>query len=912
MSNRRARFRDASVKKPRTANDTGSAFARALALHQNGLLADAQTLYREILRNLPNHFDALHLLGVSEHQSGHLDAAESLIRRALVIDPRSAAAHSNLGNLLVQSRRLGEALASFEKAIALKADYSEAFFNKAHALGELRRFEEAVASYDRAIVLKPDFAEAWSNRGHALLELQRPAEALQSCDRAITLRPGFAEAWGHRGNILRALKRPAEVLESFDRALALRPNSAEAWNNRGNALRELRRLDEALASYDRANALAPDFAAAYRNRGITLLQLGRPDAALECVDRSISLDPTCAAGFFSRGNAMLYLERREEALISYDRAVELDPSDAPAFSNRGNVLRELKRFDDGLVACDAAIALDPQYVEAYNNRGNILRELNRFDEAVASYDVALSVKPDYAGVWCNRGEALFSLERFDAAIASHDRALAIDPNLAAAWLGRANILIRTNRLIDAFAACNNAVSIAPNSPRALTQLGQCHARQGDTVQAVACYDRVLAIKPDYESAISNKVFTLDFDGNVGFAEHQAARAYWWQQIGSKIAARSQPHHDNDCDPSRRIVLGYVSSDFRRHSAAIGFSPVLESHDKTQFEVICYSCSLTEDAGTREFQQMADRWRNASQWSDDYLADRIRADKVDILIDLSGHSAGHRLRVFARKPAPIQVTAWGHSTGTGLSTIDYLFSDPVAIPSAVRHLFAERIYDLPCLVIIEPPLSEMRCTEPPVLSKGHITYGVFNRIDKISDDAVRVWARILQSDVAARLLIKHHAVDDSSIRSTLRERFARHGLSADRIDLLGSTSREQHLAAYGQVDVCLDPFPQTGGVSTWEALHMGVPVVAKLGGGVSNRLSGAILSAIGMTEWVAADDDEYAGIALNHASVPDRLRTIRHELPARIAVSSEWGPAAYTRAVEEAYRAMWKEYCDRAT
>jgi predicted O-linked N-acetylglucosamine transferase (SPINDLY family) len=559
-----------------------------------------------------------------------------------------------------------------------------------------------------------------------------------------------------------------------------------------------------------------------------------------------------------------------------------------------------------------AVALDPRYVEALNNRGNILQALKRFDDALASYEEALGVKPDHADVWCNRGEALFALERFDEAIASHDKALAINPDLAAAWLGRANVLVRTNRLVDAYAACDRALALKPGSPRALVLLGRCHARRGDTDEAVALYDRALAIKPDDESAISNKIFTLDFCRSVGFPQHQEARACWWQQIGSKIAARSQPRHDNDRDPARPIVLGYVSSDFRTHSAALGFRPVLKNHDRTRFEVICYSCSPTEDAGTREFQQMADRWRSASQWSDDRLVERIRADGVDILIDLSGHSAGNRLRAFARKPAPIQITAWGHGTGTGLPTIDYLFSDPVAIPSAVRHLFAEKIHDLPCLVIIEPPRSELRSLEPPALSKGHMTYGVFNRIDKISDDAVRTWARILRSDVAAQLLIKHHDVDDPSIRSTLREKFTRHGVSADRIHLMGSSSREEHLAAYGQVDVCLDPFPQSGGVSTWEALHMGVPVVAKLGNGVSSRLSGAILSAIGMSEWVAADDDDYAGIALESASMADRLRTIRHELPTRIATSSGCDPVAYARAVEEAYRVMWEDYCKLTT
>jgi predicted O-linked N-acetylglucosamine transferase (SPINDLY family) len=240
------------------------------------------------------------------------------------------------------------------------------------------------------------------------------------------------------------------------------------------------------------------------------------------------------------------------------------------------------------------------------------------------------------------------------------------------------------------------------------------------------------------------------------------------------------------------------------------------------------------------------------------------------------------------------------------------SDPVLIPSAVRHLFAEKIHDLPCCLTIDPPPPELRCSEPPSLAKGHVTYGVFNRAKKFSDSAVAIWARILRSDVRARLLIKDKDVDDQSVQLALREKFASHGVSADRIDILGSTPWVEHLAAYANVDLCLDPFPQNGGVSTWEALHMGVPVVARLGDGLPGRISGAILTSIGMSEWVAGSDDEYAEIALKNASRPDRLRTIRHELPGRIATSASGNPAAYTRAVEQAYRTMWEDYCGRAT
>jgi predicted O-linked N-acetylglucosamine transferase (SPINDLY family) len=251
-----------------------------------------------------------------------------------------------------------------------------------------------------------------------------------------------------------------------------------------------------------------------------------------------------------------------------------------------------------------------------------------------------------------------------------------------------------------------------------------------------------------------------------------------------------------------------------------------------------------------------------------------------------------------------VTAWGHPTGTGMPAIDYLLSDPLLLPTEVRHLFAEQVCDLPCAIIIEPPPAALRCKEPPVASSGYVTYGVFSRVSRFSNAAISVWSRILRSDATARLLIKDHLINDPSVQSRLLQNFAANGIAPDRIDLMGSTSREEHLAAYQRIDICLDPLPHGGGVSVWEPLHMGVPIVTALGNGMASRVGGAILSAIGMTDWIANDKDQYVNIALR--SNPDRLRTIRHELPDLI--DRRCGPAAYTRSVEAAYRTMWQTYC----
>jgi len=716
-------------------HDVAGAYAHAVDCYQRGLIAEAQKGFRFVLKKHPNHFDTLHMLGLSEYQLGESEAAMRTIKRALLVEPRSEAAHSNLATVL--------------------------------------------------------------------LSLGKAADSLASCESAIRLAPAFANAHYNHGNALFALGRFSDAAASFRTAFGLNPQFVDAFNNCGNALHQARQFVEAIACYDQV------------------------------------------------------------------------------------------------------LALDPHHVLAYINRGAAFIELRKTDEAIADFDRAIALAPDHAGVWINRGEALLQRRYLPESLQSYDRAIELDPRSPEAWLGRANVLGLSRRVDEAKRACQEALAIDPNSGKALVQFGQCLAHQGDADAAIALFEQALLINPCDDAAHASRIFTLDFSATATFAEHQAARADWWRTIGAvEAGARPAPVHDNARDPLRKLVIGYVGAEFKRCSAAYTYRSVLESHDKTRFEVICYSATTKTDEVTESFKQSADHWREIGQWPDDQLEACIRRDKIDILVDLFGHSADNRLRVFARKPAPVQVTAWGHATGTGMPVMDYLFADPVAIPHEVRHLFAEQIHDLPCLIVTEPPRGDFRLPVAPVTQNGFMTYGVFNRVSKLSDVALALWSRLLTSKADARLVIKDHLLDDHETCRILRDRFARSGADLDRIRLLGSTSREKHLEAFGQIDVCLDPFPQGGGVSTWEALYMGVPVVTRMGRSVPTRAAAAILSATGLSDWIASDDQDYLAIATRQ--VPAQLQALRQDLPAFI--NRRCGPLTYAKAVEDAYRQMWARYC----
>ncbi|GLH76206.1 acetylglucosamine transferase [Bradyrhizobium sp. SSBR45G] len=730
-------FQNARLQK-RAKKQADALLPAAIKAYREGRHREAQGLCQQILQDLPHHFGALHLLGVSERDCGRFEQAALVLTQTVEIDPRSAEAQSDLGISLSRLGRHEEARAHFERAIALKPNFPTALTHLGNALMSLFRFEEAIAAHDRAIALKPDYAEAHANRGMALM----------------------------------------------------------------------------------------------------------------------------------------FTSRHEEAGQNFDRALSLQPRLLTALFGKGVASMNLRDFDAALAALNAALAINPNAAAVIAQRGQVYQELGKFDAAEAEFDAAL----------------------------------ALEPLLEAALNGKATVTLANGNIALAISVINKVLAQNPNSEIAWTLLGVCSAMQGDIATAIDHYDRAIAIRPNHEDAITKKIFALDFLPEIGVERLQEARRYWWEAIGSRLQRRSLGVRN--VDPDRRLVVGYVSSDFRDHSAAFAFLPILRHHDHAQFEILAYSCSPMKDAKTDLCRSLVDRFVDASPWSDDKLADQIQADKVDILVDLSGHSAGHRLTVFARKPAPIQVSAVGSVTGTGLPVMDYLLADPVAIPAAVRHLFAEKIYDLPSLITIEPP-PPIPPSPLPMLRNGHVTFGAFNRIDKLSEPTLRLWSKLMAATPGSIIVVKNHSMGDALLRDGLIARFVAHGIAADRVICAGKTTRQEHLAMFADIDISLDPFPQNGGISTWESLQMGVPVVTKLGSGPAARAGGAIVKAVGLDEWVAEDDEGYLATALNFCSRPAELAALRARLPAMVSQSAAGNGALYTQHVENGYRKFWRDYSRQA-
>jgi predicted O-linked N-acetylglucosamine transferase (SPINDLY family) len=363
-------------------------------------------------------------------------------------------------------------------------------------------------------------------------------------------------------------------------------------------------------------------------------------------------------------------------------------------------------------------------------------------------------------------------------------------------------------------------------------------------------------------------------------------------------------------PDRRLRIGYVSPDFRAHSVASFLEPVLARHDTDNFDVVCYAQVAHPDRTTERLRQLAGHWRDTCAQSDEQVANMIRQDRIDILVDLAGHTRNNRLTVFTHRPAPIQLTYLGYPNTTGLPQIDYRLTDALADPPEADALHTERLVRLPRGFLCYSAPQDAPAVSPlPATAVGHITFGSLNNLAKVNEQVVELWARVLHAVPGAQLLLKGKALCDQATAGRFVEMFARHRIPADRLRLASwAATRAQHLTTYAQVDIALDPFPYNGTTTTCEALWMGVPVVALAGDRHAARVGVSILTHVGLREFIATTPDDYVRTAAGLAADRARLVALRASLRRRMADSPLCDGAAFTRDIEATYRAMWETWC----
>jgi protein O-GlcNAc transferase len=846
---------------------------QGFSLHQQGELARAKKIYTQLLEGQPDHFDALHLLGVIAIQSRNPTLAADLIGKALVIKPGNAVAQSNRGNALLELKRPEEALTSYDKAIALKSDYAEAIYNRGNALQELKRLEEALASYDKAIALKPDYAEAFTNRGNALKELNREEEALASYDKAIkiasAIEPDYAEAHYNYGRALQELNRLEEALASYDKAIAIKPDYAQAFSDRGNALNGLNRAEEALASYDKAIAIRPDFAAAFNNRGVALQALKRLSDAVASYDKAIDFKPDYVEAFNNRGITLQQLKRQEEALASYDKAITIKPDYADAYINRGNALTDLKKQEEALASYDKAIALKPNYAEAHINRGVALELLMRQEEALASYDKAIDSRPDFVEALSNRAKTLHVLNRVDEALASYDKAIAIKPDH--------EFLLGSKLHMKMYLCDWSDLS---------NQLHQLESALADAYKVVSPFELL--------GLIDNPALQL-----------QASKIY---------ADALYPASDNlnvvkKRAPDGKIRIGYYSADFRDHVVSELIIGLFEQHDSDRFEVYGFSFGppSSDDVRKRIYNTL-DHFIDIETKSDNEVAQMSRILGIDIAIDLGGFTKNSRLGIFAARCAPIQVNYIGYPGTMGAAYMDYIVADKTLIPHVSQQYYTEKIVYLPNSFQVNDSkrkISEKVFTRQEVgLPEIGFVFCCFNNNSKILPATFDGWLRLLKSVKGSVLWL--YADQPTAVKNLKKEAEIR-GVNPNRLVFARREKGDAHRARHRVADLFLDTLPFNAGATASTALWSGLPLLTLIGESFTARYAASLLHAMDLPELITETQAQYEARAIELANDPAELAEIRAKLHRNLQTSTLFNGELFARHIEAAYEEMYRRY-----
>lgn len=719
-------------------SDSAALLARAIALHRQGRLKEAQPLYTQVLRLTPGNNEARYLESLLHLQTGETEAGIAGLRKVLKREPAHADAHYNLGLAWQRQGKHDKALACFERVLALQPENVEARFHQGLSFAGLARYDQARDSFEHVVARAPDLAVAHLNLGNALAELERHAEACTAFETALARRPDFAEAHNGLGVALVRRNRYEEAARHFREAIRLRADMVEAYTGLSDALR----------------------------------LMGQPEAALGCCEAGLRIRPDDAAAHIVLGQAQAKLGRHREALAAFERALELQPDLAGAHNELGGALH----------------------------------------------------------LWGRHAEA--------------------------------------------------------------THHGL----------------RALTLAPDKDAIASVQLFNLHYDPHLGAAEVAASHRAFGERFEAPLQS-AWTAHTNVPDPNRTLKIGFVSADFRNHPVGYFMADLIGALAGCDLELYAYATHKKDDSLTERIRPHFAAWRNVLRMDDEKLAEQIRADGIDVLVDLAGHTDGNRLLAFARKPAPVQVTYLGYFNTTGLAAMDYILSNDWLLPSQEECLYTETPWRLPdAHLCFSPPGVQVEVSELPARRSGEVVFGCFNKIEKVNDKVIACWTRILAAVPNGKLHLKASGLSDPAVAEAWRNRLVGHGIPAARLIMESGSGFEDYLRSFNEIDIALDPFPYNGGTVTVHALWMGVPVLALHGDHYVAHMGESILRTIGLPEWVAMDEDDYVAKAVAFTTDLDALARVRRSLRERLLASPICDAPRFAGNLEAAFREMWRLWC----
>ena len=649
------------------------------------------------------------------------------------------------------------------------------------------------------------------------------------------------------------------------------------------------------------------------DRAFQLVRSNRFSESENIYRRILETSPDSPRALHALGVVAYRQGKQHQAVSMILRALEIKPDFADAYNNLGNIYKDQGNSEGAIECYTKALEINEKHPQAHNNLGVILLDRGEPKEALECFDKALAIWPDYAEAHMHRGNALVNLERIDESVESYEHAIRLRPDYAMAHFNFGIALKKKGDCSEAVCRYRTALGINPDYTEARMNLGNALVSQGLVKEGVDEYRRVLSRDSEHYGIHSNILFTMNYLAEAT-AETLYIESLRWAEAYEKPRTVKIRPHGNDLSVNRRLRVGYVSPDFRKHSVSYFCVPLFAAHHRHDIELFCYGEVTKPDMTTARIEKLADVWVNTVGMTDGDLVERIRQDRIDILVDLAGHTAKNRLTVFAEKPAPVQVTWLGYPGTTGLSAIDYRLSDDIADPPDESGYHSEEIIRLPGgFLCYEPPENSPPISPPPCVEGHGITFGSFNNPAKITLDVLNLWASILSAIPASRLILKSHCFSDEATCLRYFKPFEEFNIEPGRVEFLPAEyATRDHLALYGRVDISLDPFPYNGTTTTCESLWMGAPVITLRGERHAGRVGAGILSRLGLDSLIAGNKDEYLRIAERLSADIDYLTRMRSNLRRMLAESPLCDAEGFARRIETAYRDIWKRWCEKNT
>lgn len=681
------------------------------------------------------------------------------------------------------------------------------------------------------------------------------------------------------------------------------------WHLLGAVLRDSKRTEEAEVCFRKAIDIDPANADALANLGLCCADEGRAAEGVAWQQKALAINPLHSGALLNLGTLLFQADKIVDAEQTFSRAVQNGRSSA-AVRGLAACRKKLAKADEAVVMYRHWLAEHPDDVAVITELGLTLLELHRWNEAKEMLELGRTLAPDSVSILANLGMVYRTMFKYAAALEIWEAARDLEPDKPELLVNLGSLYRDLGRTREAEVTLRRALELRPDYANAHNNLGNVFRDEGRTREAREAFLKCLEFDQQHWCAWSNLLFTSQNIGGLSaeLLAHDARR------FGAALAAAELAdgkQHANDARPERILRIGYLSPDFLTHSVSYFIEPILQHHDRSKVHITCFANQSAIDPMTQRLQKLADNWHFVEDLDDERLKALIVAERIDILVDLAGHTAKNRLPLFARQPAPVQVSWIGYPDTTGLAAMHYRLTDAWADPVGKTEAWhTEKLIRLSQgFLCYRPPPDAPEPAAPPSLAGGSVTFGSFNSLSKVDPELIGLWSRILQAAPGSRLMLKSLALDAAGCREVYLQAFAERGIERSRLVLIGKIpTMQEHLAKYGEVDIALDTYPYHGTTTTCEALWMGVPVVTLAGVRHVSRVGVSLLSQVGAEELIARDEAHYIALAVELASDPHRLATYRRALRGMMASSPLCDAAGKTAAVESAFRQMWRDWC----